>query len=849
MTSTKWGVMTVTIGLSENEALSRRERGQGNDIRLATSRSYRDILRRNVFAFINIVLFAIGIVLMAIGRVNDAIVSVGIISMNVLIGVFQEVRAKRQLDRIALLTRPKVTLLRGGRERAVDPAEIVLGDILRVQPGDQVVVDGIVVGEGVMEVDESLLTGESDLILKQGGDELLSGSYCVSGSAYYEATKVGVDSYANQLTAEARSFRIVQTPLQKDIDLTIRLLTALSTFIGLLLLISALIHAIPLVRSAQMAAVIAGLVPNGLFLMVVVAYAMGALRIVGYGALIQQANSVESLSNVNVLCMDKTGTLTANRIHFHDLLPIGIERENLERLLGDFAKSVTVVNRTSEALLEAFGGQSRPLSDEVPFSSERKWSALVFEDENTRGVYVLGALEVLQPHLVSGFDLSEQVDAWTEDGLRVLLFAHQPEASELHDADQRPQLPENLYPLGVLSFSDELRPALKETLGGFVEAGVELKVISGDDPQTVGSLARQAGFENDLQTVVSGFDLDEMDERTFERVADETTIFGRISPSQKERLVDVLRKQGRYVAMIGDGVNDVLSLKKANLGIAMESGSAATRAVADMVLLDDSFSALPPAFLEGQRIVNGMKDILRLFLTRALYFSILIIATAMIGIGFPYGPTHATLVMFLSVGVPTFALAVWARPGGYPERGLIREVMHFVLPAAFTTALFGLIVYTLVYSLAVPQGSVGQFSLPHEEIDRLRSSLETAGTSLTTVDFDTEVATLAAQTALTMFTTLASLLLVVFVEPPIQFFVGGDEFSGDRRPTILMIGMFLVFLGVLFVEPLRHFFEMLILSQATYFVIIAAVAVWTIVLRAAWRGRWLERFLRLEPAR
>jgi cation-transporting ATPase E len=840
--------MTATKGISENEALRRRKRGQGNDIRLATSRSYQDIIKRNVFAFINIVLFAIGVVLVAIGRFNDAVVSVGIISMNILIGVFHEVRAKRQLDRIALLTRPKVTLLRDGRERAADPSEIVLGDILRVRPGDQIVVDGVVIGEGAMEVDESLLTGESDLIRKQAGEKLLSGSYCVSGSAYYEATKVGAKSYANQLTAEARSFRIVHTPLQKDIDLIIRLLTALSTFIGLLLLISALLNSISLVRSAQMAAVIAGLVPNGLFLMVVVAYAMGALRIVGYGALIQQANSVESLSNVNVLCMDKTGTLTANRIHFHDLLPIGMERKALEGLLGDFAKSASVVNRTSEALLEAFGGQKHPVIEEVPFSSERKWSALVFDDESARGAYVLGAAEMLQPHLVPGFDLKEQTGEWTAAGLRVLLFAHQPSPSSLYDSDRQPQLPLDLSPLGVLSFSDELRPALKETLGGFIDAGVELKVISGDDPQTVGSLARQAGLPGDLETVVSGFELDEMDEMTFERVAGESRIFGRIRPSQKERLVDVLRKQGRHVAMIGDGVNDVLSLKRANLGIAMESGSAATRAVADMVLLGDSFSALPPAFLEGQRIVNGMKDILRLFLTRALYFSLLIIATAMIGIGFPYVPTHATLVMFLTVGVPTFALAVWARPGKYPKRGLIREVMHFVLPAALTTALFGLMIFTLVYSLAVPQGEAGPFSLPRAEIDRLRLTFEAADAVLSQKEFDTEAATLAAQTSLTMFTSLASLILVVFVEPPTQFFVGGDELSGDRRPTILMIGMFLILLSVMLVEPLRHFFELLILSRETYLMIIAAVAVWTLVLRAAWRGRWLERFLRLEPA-
>jgi cation-transporting ATPase E len=596
-----------------------------------------------------------------------------------------------------------------------------------------------------------------------------------------------------------------------------------------------------------MAAVIAGLVPNGLFLMVVVAYAMGALRIVGYGALIQQANSVESLSNVNVLCMDKTGTLTANRIHFHDLLPLGMDRKDLERILGDFARSASGGNRTTEALHEAFEGQKRTVIEEIPFSSERKWSALVFDDESAHGVYVLGALEMLQPHLVPGFDVSRQTAEWTAAGLRVLLFAHQPHKSSLFDSDRQPDLPPDLSPLCVLSFRDELRPALKETLEGFTNAGIELKVISGDDPQTVRSLARQAGLPGDLETVVSGLDLDEMDTDALERAAGECSIFGRIRPSQKERLVEVLRKQGQYVAMIGDGVNDVLSLKKANLGIAMESGSAATRAVADMVLLNDSFSALPPAFLEGQRIVNGMKDILRLFLTRAIYFSLLIIAVAMIGIGFPYVPTHATLVMFLSVGIPTFALALWARPGGYPKRGLIGEVMHFVLPAAITTALFGLLIYTLMYNQAVPQGETGLFSLPPDELNRQRLEFEDTDVFLSPDEFDTEAATLAAQTSLTVFTSLSGLILLVFVEPPVQFFVGGDEFSGDRRPTALMIAMLLVFTGIMVVEPLRHFFGLLVLSRETYLMIFAAVAGWMFVVRAAWRSRWMERLLQLEP--
>jgi cation-transporting ATPase E len=838
--------MTEIQGLSESEALARRQRGEGNDIRLQTSRSYGDILRQNLLAFINIVLFGIGAVLILIGRIEDAAVSVLLILMNVIIGVFQEVRAKRQLDRIALLTRPKVTIVRDGQEKAVDPSEIVLGDILVARPGDQVVVDGVLVGEGEIEVDESLLTGESDLIPKRANDKMMSGSFCVSGSAMYKATKVGLESYANQLTAGARSFRLVQTPLQKDVDFIIRLLTLLAIFIGLLLLISAVLLAIPLMRSVQMAAVIAGLVPNGLFLMLIVAYAMGALRIVGRGALVQQSNSVESLSYVDVLCMDKTGTLTTNRIRFHNVEPIGVKEQELISLLGDFAQSTSVSNRTNEAIIEALGGQKRQKIDEIPFSSSRKWSALAFDDQKLKGTYALGAFEALQPYLHPGFELSEKIDTWSEAGLRVLLFTHHPDVTSLHSSKGDPHLPKNLVPLGILSFLDELRPALKETLDGFVEAGIHLKVLSGDHPYTVTSLVKQAGLPADLEAVISGTELAQMDEAQFNQVAETVSIFGRIMPEQKERLVEALRERGHYVAMIGDGVNDVLSLKEANLGIAMQSGSAATRAVADMILLNDSFGALPLAFLEGQRIINGMRDILRLFLTRAIYFALLIIATAVIGIGFPYVPKHATLVTLFTVGIPTLALAAWARPGNVPKEGLIRAVTHFVFPAAISTFLFGLIIYTVAFGLAYRDVEARSFTVTQEEIDRFRISAGIDYEITATEDYASEVATLVAQSALTTFTLLAGLVLVVFVEPPTEFFVGGDIYSGDKRPTLLVMGLLLASLAVILVAPIRTFFEVLVLPPAIYLLIFALVFLWAFVLRLAWRARWFERFLRLE---
>ncbi|MCA9904883.1 MAG: HAD-IC family P-type ATPase, partial [Anaerolineae bacterium] len=523
-------------GLTEAEVLDRRRRGQGNNVSLDTSRSYADIIRHNVLNLINIILFVIGGVMIAIGRVGDAVTTVGLIIFNVIIGVYQEMRAKRQLDQIALLTRPKITVMRDGQEKTVDPSDLVIGDIIVMHAGDQMVVDGVVVGTGKVEVDESMLTGESDSIVKVAGDEILSGSFCIAGSARYEATRVGEESFANKLTAHARKFTIAHTPLQREINFLLRLLLLLAIFIGSTMFVGAVISGLPFLRQVQMAAVVAGLVPNGLFFMVILAYAMGALRIVQQGALVQQSNAVESLSNVTVLCTDKTGTLTANKINYHDVYPVGIEPAQLQPVLGSFARSASATNKTSEALIAGLAGEKHDPVDEVPFSSALKWSALAFNDEKMRGVYVLGALAMLRDHLEVSADVVAQIEQWSDEGLRVLVFAHNPEVLILHNAAGKPELP-TLTLLGVISLSDELRPHLKETVAGFSANGIALKVISGDNPQTVAALARQAGFAGDLK-YVSGTDLAEMDDVEFAQVAAEATVFGRITPDQKERLVD-----------------------------------------------------------------------------------------------------------------------------------------------------------------------------------------------------------------------------------------------------------------------------------------------------------------------
>lgn len=838
---------TIT-GLDEMEVRTRREAGDSNDYQPPNSRSLTDILRQNVFTLINMVLFTLGATMVSIGRVSEAITSVSLIMMNITVGVIQEVRAKRKLDQIALLLRPKVTVIRESEERAVDPAELVRGDIVVLRAGDQIVVDGIVVGDGQIEVDESLITGESDSIRKTKGDHVLSGSYVLTGMCFFVVRRVGAKSFANTVAAEARAFRVTRTPLQRDVDFVIRVLMLIALMFGFLLGISALLSDIPLMRGVQMATVFAGLVPNGLFFMVIVAYAMGAVRIMQRGALVQQANSVESLSNVNVLCMDKTGTLTANRIKFHDLHPLGIDRDEAQRLLGDFASSCATTNRTSEALIEAFGGQQRHVLDEVAFSSERKWSAITFSEsrssDSRQGVYVLGAPEVLEQFFPSDGDdagFSEQMQHWTDAGLRVVVFATNPEVVYLHDSKGKPVLPD-LTPLAVISFSDELRDEAKETLTGFAKAGINLKIISGDNPHTVAALAKQAGLSNDFK-VISGAELRNMDASQFNQVAREYSIFGRITPLQKEMLVDALRADGCYVAMIGDGVNDVLSLKKANLGIAMESGSNATRSVADMVLLNDSFSALPPAFLEGQRITSGMRDILRLYMARAVQLVLMILAAAVVGVGFPFIPKHISLVALLTIGAPTLALAIWAKPEP-DKRGLILSVVHFAFPAGIVTFLFALLLYSFTFDSIVNGGRT--LDVMREDIQTFQTYAGIDYGIYTEDEFVYEVAVLFSQSVLTTFSVLVGLGLVLFVEPPYHWFVGGDRYSGDKRPMILSGIMLALFVLIMVVPRFRQFWELLPLEPIDYALVGGATLLWLILLRFVWRAQLFEQFLHLE---
>jgi cation-transporting ATPase E len=820
----------VPAGLTGAEAEARRRRGEANVAVDATSRTYAMILRTNVFSFFNVILFVIGVALLALGRYSDALISVGLGLINAVISAFQEVRSKRKLDHLHLLDQTGVLVVRDASETTVAPEAVVRGDVLRIRPGDQIIVDGPLLDGGRVEADESLLTGESEPIVKHPGDDLLSGSVCVSGGGHQLARDVGAGSFAGRLTAEARRATTDKTPLQRRIEFVVRLVMALTVLMSGAILTQAALEGFSLLRVVQITAVLSGLVPYGLFLLIAVAYTGGAARIAGRGALVQQVNAVESVSNVTVVCTDKTGTLTTGRLTVETVSPLGGHTgDEVRTKLGSFARSATTQNLTTVALAAELAGRCESVRDEVPFSSSLRWSGLQTGD----GTWVLGAPDALADRLCE----SEAVTSQTARGLRVLLLSRavSPDAS-LRDADSRPALP-LLEPVALVALADELRPEVAESIALFREAGVALKVLSGDDPRTVAALAIRAGL--DAGEPVAGPRLDALDDTAMDALVAATTVFGRVAPEQKERIVASLRRQRHYVAMIGDGVNDARALKAAHVGVAMRSGSAVTRDVADIVLVDDSFAALLPAQQEGRRIINGIGLSMYVFLARVATQGFVILAVTMLGLGFPYSPTQVGLTL-LTVGVPTLFLTLWA-PSTTPEPRLLGSLARFVVPTAVVTAGFGTTVYTLTYELVFNGFSQGR--TPAQVIGEFESY-----TGLTYADtgFVTASATIAAQTVLSTFFCLASFVLILFLAPPGRLFAAWTRPTTDRRPALLVAGLIIVFFGVLFVPALSTYFGLTGHSAVIFVIVLPALVLWFAALTAAFRLRLLDRVLGLD---
>lgn len=673
-------------GLTAAEVDQRRRHGQTNDVPTRPSRTFGQIVRANVFTRFNALLGGLFVVILVAGQANDALFG-GVLIANTLIGIVQESRAKRTLDKLAVLSAPRARVRRDAQEQLLTVDEVVMDDVLLLKAGDQIVVDGDLLESHGLEIDESLLTGEADSVAKESGDDVLSGSFVAAGTGAYRATKVGKDAYAVRLAAEARRFTLVRSELYQGIDRIIRLVSWAMIPTGALLLASQLVahrdDGIQAVVGGTVAGLVA-MVPEGLVLLTSIAFAVSVVRLGRRNVLVQEMPAVETLARVDVICLDKTGTLTTGAITFDSLdVCDGHRRADVIGALSSVVGADPDPNPTLRAVAQGLGdGDTQwSVTDFVPFSSARKWSGSSFGDQ---GTWVLGAPEVVLEGQLG--DLSAAVRKNAEQGRRVLVLASTVRglAGEA--------LPDGLAAAALVLLDDEIRPEAPDTLRYFAEQGVDVKVISGDHPRTVGAIARRAGVDVSGD-VVDGGDLpDDPDELA--ELVENHSVFGRVKPHQKRAMVGALQQRGRCVAMTGDGVNDVLALKDADIGIAMGSGSSATRAAAQLVLLDGSFASLPPVVAEGRRVIGNIERVANLFLTKTTYSMLLALAIGVAGWPFPFLPRNLTLIGSLTIGAPGFFLALApnlnrARPG------FVARVLRFALPAGTVAATATFVAYAL----------------------------------------------------------------------------------------------------------------------------------------------------------
>ncbi len=671
-------VTTAPTGLTAAEVQERVARGQTNDTGERTSRKLSEIFRANVFTRFNAILGAAAAVIVVIGPIQDALF-VLILVANSAIGIFQEVNAKRKLDQLAVQNAAAARVVRDGDLQEVVTEAVVLDDLLELRTGDQIACDGVVRSAQGLEVDESLLTGESDPVNKQEGDELLSGSFVAAGSGRFQATKVGPDSYAAKLAKEARQFQLTRSELMEGINTILRIITWVLIPVCALLLWSQLReHELDTALRSTVAGVVA-MVPEGLVLLTSVAFMLAAVTLARRKVLVQELPAVEGLARVDIVCLDKTGTLTEGTIVFDELEVLdGNEESTATGALGALADDPNR-NATAVALAEQFSSPGWSRTGAVPFSSARKWSAATFDGH---GSWVMGAPEMVVTDNSS--PVRARADELASSGRRTLVLAHT-DASLTDES-----LPADLTPVALVMFAEKVRPDAAETLAYFAAQGVELRVISGDNPRTVAAVAARVGLDDPS----GGFDARQLpeDQAELAEVLEEHRVFGRVTPQQKRAMVGALQSKGHVVAMTGDGVNDALALKDADIGVAMGSGAAATRAVAQLVLLDGKFSTLPGVVAEGRRVMANIERSANLFVTKTVYAVLLAITVSVISWPYPYLPRHLTIVSVFTIGIPGFFLALAPNNRRYIP-GFIVRVLRFCIPAGLVAGTAALVAY------------------------------------------------------------------------------------------------------------------------------------------------------------
>ncbi|CAM5721682.1 HAD-IC family P-type ATPase [Streptomyces coeruleorubidus] len=670
---------TVTsreTGLTTAQVAERVERGQVNDVPVRSSRSTVDIVRANVFTRFNAIIGVLWLIMLVVAPIQDSLFGFVILA-NTGIGIVQEWRAKKTLDSLALIGEVRPTVRRDGASGEVGTSEIVLDDLIEIGPGDKVVVDGVCAEADGLEIDESLLTGEADPVVKRPGDQVMSGSFVVAGGGAFQATKVGREAYAAQLAEEASRFTLVHSELRSGISTILKYVTWMMVPTAIGLIISQLFVKDNAFKDSVARTVggIVPMVPEGLVLLTSVAFAIGVIRLGRKQCLVQELPAIEGLARVDTVCLDKTGTLTEGGMDVTGLRPLqGADETYVRRVLGALGSSDPRPNASLKAIIDAYPAvEDWRCTRALPFSSARKYSGAAFsEADGESSTWLLGAPDVLLPDDDPALAETERLN---ERGLRVLLLARVD-----RDLDD-PEVAEGAKPTALVVLDQRLRPDAADTLRYFAEQNVAAKVISGDNAVSVGAVASKLGLSG---TTVDARRLPAEQEGMAEAL-DDGTVFGRVTPQQKRNMVGALQSRGHTVAMTGDGVNDVLALKDADIGVAMGSGSEATRAVAQIVLLNNSFATLPSVVAEGRRVIGNITRVATLFLVKTVYSVLLAILVVCSQVEYPFLPRHLTLLSTLTIGVPAFFLAL-APNKERAKPNFVRRVMRYAIPGGVVAA-------------------------------------------------------------------------------------------------------------------------------------------------------------------
>ncbi|MFG2354350.1 HAD-IC family P-type ATPase [Streptomyces sp. NPDC048521] len=657
-------------GLTGAEVAERRSRGQVNDVPARSSRSLGEIVRANVFTRFNAIIGVLWLIMLFVAPIQDSLFGFVILA-NTGIGIVQEWRAKQTLDSLAVIGEARPTVRRDGVATEVATSEIVLDDLIEIGPGDKIVVDGVCAEAEGLEIDESLLTGEADPVVKRPGDPVMSGSFVVAGGGAFQATKVGREAYAAQLAEEASRFTLVHSELRTGISTILKYVTWMMVPAAIGLVVTQLVVKNDDLKDAVARTVggIVPMVPEGLVLLTSVAFAIGVIRLGRQQCLVQELPAIEGLARVDTVCLDKTGTLTEGGMDVTEMRALdGTDETYIRRVLGALGESDPRPNASLQAIIDAYpDSEDWRCVESLPFSSARKYSGAAFsEGDGETSTWLLGAPDVL---LTPDDPALAETERLNEQGLRVLLLAR------THRDLDDPEPARGARPTALVALEQRLRPDASDTLRYFAEQDVRAKVISGDNAVSVGAVAAKLGLDG---TPVDARRLP-ADRAGMADALDAGTVFGRVSPQQKREMVGALQSHGHTVAMTGDGVNDVLALKDADIGVAMGSGSEATRAVAQIVLLDNSFTSLPSVVGEGRRVIGNITRVATLFLVKTVYSVLLAVLVVCWQVEYPFLPRHLTLLSTLTIGVPAFFLALApnkerARPH------FVRRVMRYSIP-------------------------------------------------------------------------------------------------------------------------------------------------------------------------